>query len=194
MVRTCAEFLEIDAVRWSERIIWEPGSSSFPKAFVTWHIIRLVSRVGNADNNICARIANLHGDGPNHPMWTGWIGRRQNHLRSWNNRGYAFYQNDEMKSPFKWARRDDGRKYDHKSRRYRTPEPGVWSDVVRSDRKDGPELYTRDENGFEWVNPIEDNGRFNHGGPNPFALPLNTRYHDWHKQRYAVQKRAPLRW
>lgn len=119
-------------------------------------------------------IADLHSRQPFHPVYSNWKtpgyhdpndGRLQ-----WTNRGYYFRTDDENLSPFKAARREDGKKYDHRSRRYRTPGPGVWSDVVRGKhRGDGPRYY-RDHLGIERVDPIEDGGLFNYGvGLNPFA-------------------------
>ena len=133
---------------------------------------------------------------PEHAIWSGW--RSSGYQAPWNNgprwddRGYFFDTTNEILSPFKSARREDGKKYDHYSRRFRLPGPGVWSDVERG--PSGERLYTRDHLGHEWVNPIEDGGRFNFGlGPNPFFVPPNMSYAQMRQQQNA-QKTPPWRY
>lgn len=118
-------------------------------------------------------IEGLHSNGPHHPLWTGWKTAGYQHPADtrarWTNLGFEFRQDLEWLSPIKAARREDGKKYDHRTRRYRTPQPGRWSDVVWSVDNDGGPWYFRDETGREWVNPRIDGGRFNAGwGTNPF--------------------------
>jgi len=118
-------------------------------------------------------IGELHSSGPHHSVWTGWKTAGYQHPADmrvrWTSLGGESRQDLERLSPIKAARRDDGKKYDHRTRRYRTPRPGMWSDVVWSDTKGGGPLYTRDETGREWVAPQVDGGYFNNGlGRNPF--------------------------
>lgn len=118
-------------------------------------------------------IEDIHGNGPHHPLWTGWKTAGYQHPADtrarWTNLGCEFRQDCEWLSPIKAARREDGKKYDHRTRRYRTPQPGMWSDVVWSDIEDGGPWYFCDETGREWVDPRVDGGGFNAGwGRNPF--------------------------
>lgn len=118
-------------------------------------------------------IEELHRNGPHHPVWTGWKTPGYQNLDDlrprWTNVGFDFRQDYEWISPIKAARREDGKRYNHRTRRYRTSRPGMWSDVVWSNTKGSGPLYFRNEIGEEWVNPSEDGGAFNNGqGPNPF--------------------------
>lgn len=122
-------------------------------------------------------IEDVDGNGPHHPLWTGWKTAGYQHPADtrarWTNLGFDFRQDFEWLSPIKAARREDGKKYDHRTRRYRTPQPGMWSDVVWSDVKGSGPLYFRDETGREWVDPRVDRGHFNAGwGRNPFLRDL----------------------
>jgi len=118
-------------------------------------------------------IEEMCGNGPHHPLWTGWKTAGYQHPADtrarWTNLRCDFRQDFEWLSPIKAARREDGKKYDHRTRRYRTPQPGMWSDVVWSDTKGDVPWYFRDETGREWVDPRVDGGYFNAGwGHNPF--------------------------
>ena len=106
----------------------------------------------------------MHTKKPYHPTWTGWRG-----TGSTRNPAYHQIQESEVFPLFASARHNTGMRYDHRTRRYRIPGPGVWSDVVRGYSKGSGPLYTRDWLGQEWVSPYIDGGRFNAGiGSNPF--------------------------
>lgn len=119
--------------------------------------------------------------GPHRPVWSGW---KSPHFRPliWDNLGYR-YRKDNALEPLPWAKRPSWQKYDFRARKYQRPQPGTWSDVKWNDNPRFP-LYTRDRNGFEFVEPEFDGGWFNAGmAPNPFAYKHYSPTWDWHRDR-----------
>lgn len=126
-------------------------------------------------------IANRDSYGPHRPVWTGWEtpGDYDVTDRTWGNLGYM-YRKDNTMLPFPGAHRDRKEKYDFKSRRYREPRIGVWSDVKWSNHEPHMALYHQDERGRQVVDPAFDNGAFNAGlTSNPFAYSHHTGDWDW---------------
>ncbi len=109
---------------------------------------------------------------PHRPVWSGWktTGYYPEGALVWDNLGYP-YRKDNMASPPSWAHRGEEEKYDFKSRRYRRPKAGVWSDVKWSNQEPHVPLYHRDRFGFEVVEPEFDEGWANAGwSRNPFKF------------------------
>lgn len=121
-------------------------------------------------------ISRQNSFGPHRPIWTGWKSPHHNH-EFWDNLGYQYRKDDEMQ-PLR-AQRRRWEKYDFKSRRYRMPKAGVWSDVKWNHDASFP-LYWRDQYAEEAVAPEFDGGAFNQGfGPNPFRYQHGTLVWDW---------------
>ena len=143
-----------------------------------------------ANSQSWAGIAEEHTHAPARPIWTGWEA-----ITPYRNLGYPFHREKELVPFFRSARREDGKKYDFRSRRYRKPEPGVWSDVVRGKSKGSGPQYIRYYGDGEWVDPIVDRGAFNAGiQPNPFRFKPWTTHLKWYDERYHKQRHPPYRW
>jgi len=118
---------------------------------------------------------------PHRPVWSGWTtkGYYPENTWAWDNLGYP-YRKDNTVQPPTWARRGSEDRYDFKSRRYRRPRAGVWSDVKWSNQEPHVPLYHRDRYGFEVVEPEFDSGRANAGWTrNPFRFNHRTVEWDW---------------
>lgn len=120
---------------------------------------------------------------PHRPVWSGWTtkGYYPENTLAWDNLGYP-YRKDNTVPPPKWARRGSEDRYDFKSRRYRRPRAGIWSDVKWSNQEPHVPLYHRDRNGVEAVEPEFDGGWANAGlARNPFRFNHRTVEWDWNK-------------
>ena len=124
-------------------------------------------------------IGRQYSRGPHRPVWSGWTtkGRYPRDALVWDNLGYP-YRKDNTVLPPSWACRGDEERYDFKSRRYRRPRAGVWSDVKWSNDKPHVPLYHRDRYGLAVVEPEVDGGHFNAElARNPFGF--NRRIPEW---------------
>ena len=128
-------------------------------------------------------IGRQYSNGPHRPVWSGWKtpGRYPEDTLVWDNLGYQ-YRKDNTVRPPTWARRSKDEKYDFRSRTYRRPRAGVWSDVKWSNFKPHMALYHRDRNGFAVVEPEYDDGWFNlEYSRNPFAYNSRVLGWDWNR-------------
>lgn len=127
-------------------------------------------------------IATQGTDEPHRPVWSGWESPPWQRDGRWDNLGYPYRQDDRM-PPIFGSRSRDGKKYDFKTRKWRTERPGVWSDVKWSYCKPYKALYYRDVDQVEWVNPTVDTRPAHaHHDPNPFAYDPQSALWRWHTE------------
>ena len=175
------DFLPPARARYEERPKWDPKKGKKPqmvwprdkkqKGAHTWG--RLTDIFTGKGPDIW--IGRQYSSGPHRPVWSGWKtpGYYPEGKLVWDNLGYPYRKYDTVLPP-SWARRGKDEKYDFRSRTYRRPRAGVWSDVKWSNFEPHMALYHRDRDGFAVVEPEFDSGWFNLGlSRNPFA---NNRY------------------
>lgn len=137
-------------------------------------------------------VSSRDSDGPHRPVWTGWQSPYSK-PRIFDNLGYKYRKDDEMQ-PLPWAQRPRWEKYDFRTRKYRMPQAGTWSDV-KWNRDPHFALYARDRNGNEFVNPEFDGGLANaHWTPNPFRYQKNTPIWDWRRDEFHWPIDLPFAW
>ena len=131
-------------------------------------------------------ISRQYSKEPHRPVWSGWKtkGNYPEDTMVWDNLGYPYRKNNTVLPPA-CAHRDEEERYDFKSRRYRRPRAGVWSDVKWSNQEPHVPLYHRDRYGFEVAEPEFDYGYFNAGlAKNPFAYNRRSPFWDWNSGDY----------
>jgi len=129
---------------------------------------------------------------PHRPVWSGWKTRGYQDPRDvrirWDNAGYPFRQDNELRSWSGDARRGErnGRRYDFLTRKYGRPKGGEWSDVIYDRDNPSRPLYTRSASGYKWWDPQYDCGDLDGGcGENPFrAWGPHERRHP--RRRYGI--------
>ncbi|KAL8884236.1 MAG: hypothetical protein Q9215_007667 [Flavoplaca cf. flavocitrina] len=135
-------------------------------------------------------------DGPNRNAWTNW---GYGHTADWvDNLGYRDKRDGGMQRgpnefglPFLKAHRSlNNEKYDFKTRKYKQPRPGDWSDV-KWDRRGRDWFYCRHANGVHEYRPqafMTQNQRERDLGLWPFVYYPFTSTWDWHHDQ------TPLDW
>ncbi|MCJ1277667.1 hypothetical protein MMC21_005481 [Puttea exsequens] len=113
-------------------------------------------------------------DGPHRPTWSNWKTPEFQHTGDrrdrWDNLGYPFRTDLELKSTSKSARRreEKGEKYDFRTRKYARPHTEMWSDAKWDPNHPGEVWYHRDRYGHEVLHPPFD--RWERMDRNPFEL------------------------
>lgn len=123
-------------------------------------------------------------DGPNRQAWTHWGYGLWSHLQGFDNMGYHNGRDNWPGDPDHWVlgRRPTTEKYDFKTRKYKRPRPGDWSDV-KWDRQGRDWLYRRHVDGtpeysdFAWLTQTQ---RERDLGLLPYRYYPITSSWDWH--------------
>ncbi|KAI4144761.1 MAG: hypothetical protein L6R39_004045 [Caloplaca ligustica] len=122
--------------------------------------------------------------GPTRPEWSGWDIGPKGHPQ-FDNLGY-WDERDKKKPPWRYAHRDEQKRYNFRSRKYEEPDHNTWTDV-KWDRRGRRALYWRLLNGSHFIDPelaerllLEG---LDHGNQNPFQYDPDTNWWNYYVDR-----------
>ncbi|CAL8581365.1 hypothetical protein XPA_007064 [Xanthoria parietina] len=161
------------------QIVWPRDQKQ--KGAHTWGRFRDVFRGKGPD----MWVGKQGDDGPNRQAWTHWGYGLMSYLYEFDNMGYRDKRDNWPGEPHHWrlGNRPTTEKYDFKSRTYKRPRPGDWSDV-KWDRHGRKDLYHRHVNGVLCFSPraIQQLTDFEYyNGFDPYRYNPNTPDWDWYQ-------------